>query len=63
MPITALPPAPLPTDTPAEFNTKSFNLVASLDTFVTETNTVQSDVNTKANTCQHKQVLPQHKQT
>ena len=50
MPITALPPAPLPTDTPTEFNDKSFNLVASLNTFVTETNTVQVDVNTKAAT-------------
>lgn len=50
MPISALPTAPLPTDTPQVFNDKSFNLVAALDTFVTETNTVQADVNTKATT-------------
>lgn len=48
MPITALPPAPLPTDTPTEFNDKSFNLVAALNTFVTEANTLQTGVNASA---------------
>ena len=38
MAITPLPPAPLPTDTPTEFNAKAFDLVAALDDFVTETN-------------------------
>jgi hypothetical protein len=38
MAITPLPPAPLPTDSTAEFNSKAFALVAALDPFVTETN-------------------------
>jgi hypothetical protein len=38
MTITALPPAPSPTDTPAQFNTKAFAFVAALDDFVTEAN-------------------------
>lgn len=38
MSITPLPPAPAITDTTSEFNTKAFNFVAALDTFVTETN-------------------------
>jgi len=47
MAITPLPPAPLPTDTPAEFNTKGFNLVAALDDFVSDANTLQTEVNAK----------------
>ena len=47
MPITALPPAPLPTDTPTEFNTKGFNLVAALADFVSDANTLQTEVNAK----------------
>ncbi len=38
MTISALPPAPQPTDTQATFNTKAFALVAALDGFVTQAN-------------------------
>jgi hypothetical protein len=48
MAITPLPPAPLPTDTQADFNTKAFDLVASLSTFVTETNALAGDVSDDA---------------
>jgi len=48
MAITPLPPAPLPTDTQAQFNTKAFDLVASLGTFVTETNALAGDVSDDA---------------
>jgi len=48
MAINPLPPAPLPTDTPAEFNEKAFDLVASLEDFVTETNAVAVEVDTDA---------------
>lgn len=41
MPITALPPAPLQTDTTAAFNTKAFALVSALNTFVTEANALE----------------------
>ena len=50
MTITALPPAPQPTDTQSQFNTKAFAFVAALNQFVTETNAtaveVDSDVAT-----------------
>ena len=52
MPITAFPPAPLPTDTPAEFNTKSFSLVAALADFVSDANTLQTEVNAKESSAQ-----------
>ena len=39
MTIDALPSAPVPTDTTAEFNTKAFALVAALNTFVGQVNT------------------------
>ena len=45
MPISALPPAPSPADTPAEFNTKAFNTVAALAAFVTEANALEVVVN------------------
>ena len=48
MPISALPPAPQPTDTQAQFNTKAFNLVAALSTFVTEANAVEAAVDADA---------------
>lgn len=48
MAITPLPPAPLPTDTPTEFNEKAFDLVAALDDFVTETNALAVAVNADA---------------
>lgn len=48
MPISALPPAPQPTDTQAQFNTKAFNLVAALSTFVTQTNAVETAVDADA---------------
>ena len=38
MTITALPSAPLPTDTASEFNAKAFAWVAALGTFTTEVN-------------------------
>ena len=50
MTITALPPAPSPTDTPAQFNTKAFAFVAALDQFVTETNATALAVNADAAT-------------
>lgn len=50
MAITPLPPAPLPTDTQAQFNTKAFALVAALDDFVTETNATATGVDTDAAT-------------
>lgn len=48
--IDALPPEPLPTDPPAEFNTKAFNLVAALKNLVNQTNTATANVwnNSKA---------------
>ena len=44
MAITPLPPAPLPTDSTAEFNSKAFALVAALDPFVTQTNATAVEV-------------------
>ena len=43
--ITQLPPAPLITDTEAQFASKASSFVSALDGFVTETNTVVSEVN------------------
>lgn len=48
MPITALPPAPQPTDDTATFNAKAFALLAALATFVTEANAVESAVDADA---------------
>lgn len=48
MAITPLPPAPLVTDSPAEFNTKAFALVNSLNGFVTETNALALEVDADA---------------
>lgn len=45
MPITALPSAPLPTDTQAAFNTKAFAWVAALATWTTEANALAVTVN------------------
>jgi hypothetical protein len=50
MPIDPLPSAPLPTDNQATFNTKAFNLVAALNTFVTQTNAVETAVDADAAT-------------
>lgn len=50
MSITPLPPAPLPTDTQAQFNTKAFALVAALDDFVDETNATAAAVDADAAT-------------
>lgn len=50
MPIDPLPSAPLPTDNQATFNTKAFNLVAALGTFVTQTNAVETEVDADAAT-------------
>jgi hypothetical protein len=49
MAITPLPSAPLPTDTPAEFNSKAFAWVAALDDWTTEANALAVDVNDDAN--------------
>lgn len=46
--ITQLPPAPLPTDTTAQFNEKAFNLVAALDGFVEQTNILAASVEADA---------------
>lgn len=48
MAITPLPPAPLPTDNTAQFNTKAFALVASLDGFVTDANALETNVEAQA---------------
>lgn len=48
MPITALPPAPQPTDDTATFNAKAFALLAALATFVAEANAVESAVDADA---------------
>lgn len=47
MTISALPSAPLPSDSSAAFNTKAFNLVAALDAFVTQANALETNVNAK----------------
>lgn len=47
MAITPLPSPPAPTDSTSEFNTKAFAWVAALDTFTTEANALQTDVNAK----------------
>lgn len=43
MPITALPTSPQPSDSPAIFNTKAFNLLGALPTFVTEANALEAE--------------------
>lgn len=48
MTITALPSAPLPTDSAATFNAKAFTWVAALDTFTNETNAIVTEVNDNA---------------
>lgn len=48
MPITALPPAPQPTDDTATFNAKAFALLAALAAFVTEANAVETAVDADA---------------
>ena len=50
MAITPLPPAPEPTDSTAEFNTKAFAWVASLDNFTTEANALATGADTDAST-------------
>lgn len=50
MTISALPTPPSPLDTPAEFNTKAFNLLGALPDFVTEANALSTDVNAKSST-------------
>lgn len=47
MAITALPTPPSRANSPADFSTKADALLAALPTFVTETNAVQADLNTK----------------
>jgi hypothetical protein len=50
MAINPLPPAPLPTDSTSEFNSKAFSFVGALDGFVTETNALAVEVDTDAST-------------
>ena len=50
MAITPLPPAPEPTDSTSQFNTKAFAFVAALDDFVTETNALAVQVDADAAT-------------
>ena len=50
MAITPLPPAPESTDSTAQFNSKAFAWVASLEDFVTETNATAVTVNAYATT-------------
>jgi hypothetical protein len=52
MAITPLPPAPEPTDSTAEFNSKAFAFVAALDVFVTETNALAVQVDADAATAE-----------
>lgn len=47
-PINALPPAPLVTDTPEEFNDKAFPFVGALDTLRSEVNIIAGQTNTNA---------------
>ncbi len=46
--ISSLPTSPTPADTPAEFDTKAFNLIGALQGFVTQANTVAEEVNINA---------------
>lgn len=48
MTMTTLPPAPLPTDDTATFNTRAFSLVAALNPFVTEANALEAAVDADA---------------
>lgn len=48
MSISALPPAPQPTDTPSEFNSKAFTFLAALSTFRTEANALETAVDADA---------------
>ena len=50
MAITPLPPAPEPSDSTSEFNTKAFAWVASLDTFTTEANALATAADVDATT-------------
>ncbi len=47
MPVTALPTAPLVTDSKTVFNERAFALVGQLPTMVTEINALETNVNTK----------------
>jgi hypothetical protein len=49
MTIDSLPPAPEPTDTPQQFNTKAFLWVAALDTWTNQTNATAAQVQTNKN--------------
>lgn len=49
MPITTLPPAPQPTDSTSEFNSKSFSWVAALSNFTTEANALEANVDNLEN--------------
>lgn len=57
MSISALPAPPAPTDVTSVFNSRAFALLSALPTFVTEANTLQTDVNAKAGVATDKAVL------
>lgn len=46
--ITPLPDAPLPTDSPAVFNTKAFGFLSALPAFCDEANALSEEVNAAA---------------
>lgn len=48
MAINPLPPAPLPSDTPQEFNEKAFAVVTALTGFINQANDLAEDVNLAA---------------
>lgn len=48
--ITTIIAPPLPTDTPAVFNTKAFDAWGDINTWATQANTVAGEVNTNAAT-------------
>jgi hypothetical protein len=48
MAITPLPPAPQPSDSTSEFNSKAFAFVGALDGFVTQTNALALEVESDA---------------
>lgn len=54
IPIDALPPAPLPTDTPAEFDVKSFALMGALGPMVGQANASIETANTNATAAQER---------
>jgi hypothetical protein len=57
MAIQPLPPAPLISDTPEDFNDKAFAFVSALENFVTEANQLGSDANEDAASAEEDRIL------